>query len=218
MPYHYQLTNLSVTHNAIADWLIANPGKARQADCAEAFNITQSWLSTLLHTDAFQAMILNKQGAVFEGVVIPLREKISGVAHRSVEKMGEILETTNDHRLVREIGKDMLASLGYGANAKGPVHIGDVNNTLTVSPENLAAARERQSQHYRRELESPAESEPPALEAQAAELPYDPEADVGEARDIRSSHVNSTKEVHGDTEAGSEVRSPSPAASELDLW
>ncbi len=218
MPYHYQLTNISVTQNAIADWLIANPGKGQNAECASAFNITQSWLSTLLGTDAFRAMMLIKQGAVFEEVVIPLREKISGVAHRSIEKMGEILDNTNDERLVREIGKDMLNSLGYGANAKGPVHIGDVHNTLTVSPENLAAARERQSKHYRRELESPAESEPLALEAEATELPYDPEADVGEARDIRASHVNRSKEVHRDTEEGGEVRSESPASPELDLW
>lgn len=218
MPYHYQLTNISVTQNAIADWLIANPGKGQNAECAAAFNITQSWLSTLLGTDAFRSMMLIKQGAVFEEVVIPLREKISGVAHRSVEKMGEILDNTNDHRLVREIGKDMLNSLGYGANAKGPVHIGDINNTLTVTPENLAAARERQSQHYRRTLESPAESETPALEAQATELPNDPETELGEARDVRSGHVNSGKEVHRNPEEGGEVRSPSPPTPELDLW
>lgn len=214
MPYRYQLTRLSVTHNAIADWLIANPGKGQLQECATVFEITPSWLSTLIHSDAFRAMLLIKQGEVFEEVVIPLREKISGVAHRSVEKLGEILESTNDHRLVKEIGKDMLNSLGYGANAKAAVHTGDVHNHLTVSPDNLEAARARRSQHYRSELESPAESETPALEAPAPELPDDTEVDLGEARDVRSGHVNSSQTIYRDAQEGSEVRSESAGTSE----
>lgn len=208
-PFKYELLDLSNTHNAIADWLIANPGKGQLGACAAAFGYTRSWLSTLIHQDAFQALLKHKQGAAFEEVVIPLHEKMAGVAHRGVEKLGEIMETTNDHRLVRETTKDMLASLGYGANAKGgPVTINNnTQNNLTVNQPALAEARARQSQHFRSQtLESPSKPQGPAVEAQAAELPASEESEMGEARDLRSLHVDGQAPVHGDAEEGSPVR------------
>lgn len=205
--FKYELTGLSNTHNAIADWLIANPGKGQMGKCAAVFEMSRSWLSTLIHQDAFQAMMKHKQGKAFEIVIIPLHEKMSGVAHAGVEKLGEIIETSNDDRLTREITKDMLTAMGYGGNAKAAVHIdASTHNTLTVNQDALAAARElRSKQHGAKALESPSPSEVPAIEAQTTQLPHHQEPAVGEASELRAGHVNSPPKVYGDEEAGGDV-------------
>jgi hypothetical protein len=147
-----------------------------------------------------------KQGQVFEEVIIPLHEKIAGVAHASVEKMGEIVEQTNDHRLVKEIGKDMLNALGYGANARGPsVQINNTQNNLTVNADELAAARLRQSQHYGRTGENSSESPGAQLEIEAPKLPTSDELEMGEACELRSELVNGPAKVYGSAEEGGEV-------------
>jgi hypothetical protein len=205
-PFKYELTRLSATHEAIADWLIANPGKGQMERCAAHFGYTRAWLSTLIHQDAFQAMLQAKQGVAFEQVVIPLREKIAGVAHRGVEKLGEILEETQDSRLVADITRDSLKQLGYGASTAGPVIDNSVHNTMVVNSDALAAARERRSQHYRRDsLESPSQPQSPESEAQTLGLSHDQGATMGEARDRRADVVNVEAPVYRDEETGGEV-------------
>jgi hypothetical protein len=210
-PANYELTRISVTHNAIADWLIANPGKGQMQKCAAVFEITPAWLSTLVHQDAFKALLKVKQGTAFEEVVIPLRHKMMGVAHRSVERLGEIVETTKDDRLVREIAKDMSQNLGFSPSLKGPtVNIDNsTNNHLTVNQEALAKAREKQSKHYGRHLEN--STEPRALppSEQTEELPNNREFAMVEASDLRAECVNSSEELYGVAEEGGEVRGPS---------
>ena len=204
-PFKYELTKLSNTHNAVADWLIANPGKGQLGRCAAHFGYTRSWLSTLVQQDAFRALMQIKQGKAFEEVVIPLQDKIAGVAHASVEKLGEIIEKTDDERLVREIGKDMLNSLGYGASAKPA---GVVNNTqvnLTVDAGALAEARNRQSKHYGRVLESSSEPDAEAPEAEAPKLSYSEEPGMGQTRELRAEHVNGEKAIYREPTEGGEV-------------
>ena len=206
--FKYELLDLSNTHSAIADWLIANPGKGQLGKCAAVFDYTRSWLSTLIHQDAFQAMLKHKQGVAFQEVIIPLHEKIAGVAHAGIEKLGEILETTQDERLVREITRDSLQNLGYGASTKGPtVQIdASTHNTLNVNSDALAEARQRRSQHYgAKALESPNKPLEPGLKAEAPQLPHNQEPGLGEARDLRSEHVNSPTAVYRDSEDGCEI-------------
>ena len=207
-PFKYELTNLSNTHNAIADWLIANPGKGQMGRCAAVFGITRAWLSTLVNQDAFQAMLKHKQGQAFEAVVIPLHEKIAGVAHAGVEKLGEIIDKTDDERLVREITRDSLQQLGYGASTRGPaVHIDQsTHNTLHVDSEALAAARARRSQHHGGQaLESPSKPPDPGPKIEPAQLPASEESSLGETREVRAEHVYSPTPVYRDEETGGEV-------------
>lgn len=204
MKYTYELKKLSVTHNAIADWLIANPGKAQQGKCAEAFGITQSWLSTLIGQDAFQSLLKVKQDGVFEEVIVPLQDKIAGVANASVEKLGLILDATQDGRLVKDINDSMLKALGYGAaQPAGGITIN--NNSLTINQAALQEARDRQTEHYGRSLESKSEAlESPDASATKG-VPHHKKLEVGEARDLRSEHVNRGAEVEGDSPEGGEV-------------
>lgn len=206
-PFQYELTRLSNTHELIADWLIANPGKGQMGKCAAAFGYTQSWLSTLIRQDAFRAMLQAKQGAVFQEVVIPMHEKLMGVADAGVMRLGEIVESTKDERLVREITRDSLQAMGYGASTKGPsVYVDQsTHNNLNVDSAALADARARRSKHYGVPDESSALPHDPAVEAETPQLPPDSEFAMGEAGELRPSHVNIPAKVYGEPEGGSEV-------------
>ena len=207
MTFKYELQNLSNNHNAIADWLIANPGKGQMGRCAAVFDITPAWLSTLYHQDAFQAMIKHKQGESYKAVIIPLQEKIAGVADAGVTKLGEILATTSDERLIHEITRDSLKALGYGANAKAPVVVDQsTHNTLNVDSAALAEARQRRSQrHHGVTLESSSQPPEPSPESQAALVQIDQEPELGAPSDTRPSHVYSAPPVYGNSEEGGDV-------------
>jgi len=142
---HYQVGRLSITHEAIIDWLVANPGKGQKGRCAEVFGITQAWLSTLIHSDAFQAVLREKQDVEYQLNVVPLKDKITAVAHEAVEKLGESVSLTNDPKLLLDISDKMLHRLGYAPKvgiATGDTINNTQNNTYNVSPDLLAKARE----------------------------------------------------------------------------
>jgi len=204
--FKYELLDLSNTHNAIADWLIANPGKGQLGRAAAHFGYTRAWLSTLIHQDAFQAMLKHKQGKTFEQVIIPLQEKIAGLAHAGVEKLGEIVDKTNDERLIREITRDAVQSLGYGASTAPAINIDNsTHNILNVDSAALAEARKRRSQHHGAAIESSSQPPQPSPENQAALVSLDQETQLGETRDIRSEHVHSSPPVYGNSEGGGKV-------------
>lgn len=212
MNYRYQLKDLSVTHNAIADWLIANPGKGQMGKCAAVFGISPAWLSTITQSDAFQALLKSKQEKTYQEVIIPLQDKIAGVAHAAVEKLGEVVNETNDGRLVKDVADSMLNKLGYGAKAT-PAGEGagapgtTINNTLIVADRAaLAEARALQSQYYGRTLEGPSEANEAEPEEPPLQLPSSEEPSVGSPSELRAEIANSESEVHRDAETGGEVR------------
>jgi len=84
-----QLGRLSITHEAIMDWLISNPGRGQMGRCAIHFGFTRAWLSSMVHSDAFQAKLRDKQDVMFTGTVIPLRDQMNGVAQRAIERLGQ---------------------------------------------------------------------------------------------------------------------------------
>ncbi len=203
--YRYDLTRISVTHEALADWLLANPGKGQLKKAAVHFNYTESYVYTLVNTDSFQAMLKAKAGDCFEETVIPLRAKIMGTAQKGVDRMGEILDTTNDDRLARDITRDMLTATGLMGNTKTAAASADgLQINIQINQGALAQARERRSEYYRsvnegRALPNPESGGPTTTE----ELQARTQLAMGEAREIRAESVNSSEKVHGEEGSGS---------------
>lgn len=144
----YQLQSLSITHEMVIDWLIANPGFGQMERCAKTFGCTRPWLSTLVHSDAFQAKLRDRKEQFFSEAIVPLKDKIVGVADRAVEKLGDAVEETSDPRMLLDVADKMLHKLGYAPKVstqpQGPgAVLNTQNNYYAVSPELLAAAREK---------------------------------------------------------------------------
>ena len=140
-----QLSRLSITHDVIMDWLMLNPGRGQMAQCAEHFGYTRAWLSSMVHSDAFQAKLRDKQDKTFEGTVIPLRDQMNGVAQRAIERLGEKVEVIQDPKVLADVADKMLHRLGYAPKVNATPGGGDttnIQNNYSVSPELLANARE----------------------------------------------------------------------------
>lgn len=144
----------SFSHDAIAQWLVANPG-GKLKDCAEHFGYTQPWLSIIIHSDAFQARYLELLGDADRAVINDIPAKLRGVASRALDGLAEAVDvavadsnSTLMHRgFLLETSDKLLRDLGYGPqkptvqiNNQQPVQ----NNTfIGVDPAMLAAARDR---------------------------------------------------------------------------
>jgi len=204
---HY-ITSSAMRYNEIADWLIMNPHKGNKRECAIRFDISQAWLSTVINTDAFRALMEMKQEALFTEVVVPVKEKLMGLADRGVERLGEVLDETTDERLVHDITKTSLSLLGFGASKATEVNINNnvQTNTVNVNADALADARARRTTHYQ-EKQIEDTSGTPALQDQSLPkgLSHDIESGMGETRDVRTLDVHSATTLHGTEKEGSGV-------------
>lgn len=143
-----EIKAVSHTHAAIMDYMLANP-TVHLGDVAKNFGYTQAWLSQIIHSDAFQAMLKEKQNVAFHHTVLPIREKMTELAHMALDKTLQLLPQEVDVRTAQDIAEGMLDRLGFGAKPIGGT--GGVN--LTVNQQNnmivpntnaaeIAAARE----------------------------------------------------------------------------
>lgn len=121
------IKRLSMRHEAIIDYIVANP-TARMADIAIYFKVSRSWLSIVVNSDAFKQKLAERQDLLFQHTVVPLQEKIAGLAHVGLDKLGDVLENTQDPALIKSTTEGLLDRLGYSAKA--------VNAALNASPSN----------------------------------------------------------------------------------
>ncbi len=141
-----QLSNIRLRHQAIADWLIANPDRT-QGECAQAFGITQAWLSVIVNSDIFREYLQSRLNEVSTPVMYTLREKLMGVAHRAVEKLGACVDNSQDPEYILAAADKALHRLGY-APTRGPEPAvqqvtNQQNNIYVVDRETLDGARRR---------------------------------------------------------------------------
>lgn len=143
-----QIQKVSVKHDAIMDYMIANP-TAPMSAVAEQFKIGAAWLSVIIHSDAFQAQLEVKKDGVFNSTVVPLREKLIGVAHLGLDRLGEALEHTSPHsadgkEFIADTTDSILANLGYSPKSAPTPSAPTQNNTFIMQADKgmLADARD----------------------------------------------------------------------------
>lgn len=133
-----QIQKVSPRHEAILNYLIANP-TVKKAEVAAQFGVSQAWLSTIIHSDAFQAKLRARQEEVFEVAVLSgIEDKLLGVAHQAAERLGELLPLQDNVRDISDTMDKALKSLGYG---RAPVIQQNINNNYGEQQiNNLTAA------------------------------------------------------------------------------
>lgn len=138
-----QIKRLANRHEAIAQWMIANP-MASMEECAQEFELTRAWLSTVIHSELFQEYLQGLREDYQCQFIMPLRDKLNGVAHRAVEKLGAAIDNTNDAKFLLEAADKTLHRLGY-APSRGPETAqaaSVVQNVVMIDGELLASARQ----------------------------------------------------------------------------
>lgn len=107
-----KLVSLSHTHESMLNWLVLNPDRSLR-ECADHFGYTQSWVSSILHSDLFQAALKQKQLDIAVRVAQSIPEKLRRAADIGVEKLAEHLEESEDPEFILDATDKILHRMGY---------------------------------------------------------------------------------------------------------
>lgn len=163
------IKKLNFSHEAIIRWMLENPEKSL-GDCAAHFNYTRSWLSIIVHSDAFQAKLRMLQEEADALVVADIPSQLRGTASIAIEALSAQVElaakdqTPAPRDFLLKSSEMLLKSLGYGAgNTRISVSApnGNVQVNHGVNADALSRARARiTSPRTNEEKEVPAISGP----------------------------------------------------------
>jgi len=133
---------VSVTHEALMDWMIMNPGGSMK-ELAATFGYSQSWLSSIIHSGCFKSRLAEKRGEITAMVAMDLPAKLAAAAGASLDILNKHLETSTDPDFALSVAEMSLKGLGYGAKTGGVViNQGNANiQQVFASPADLAEAR-----------------------------------------------------------------------------
>ena len=149
-------SNHSHRHEAILQWLIANPER-KLGECAQEFQLTQAWLSCIIHSDTFQEQLKKRQDECFSTAVISLRERISGVAAVAMDRLGEKIESTQDANFLLKAADMAMRHLeprkGLGGSGMGGGGVNFQQNNYYAMADPSALSRARERMHRMREIE-----------------------------------------------------------------
>lgn len=153
-----QIKKVSWWHESIFEWMIANP-EAKLRECAEFFKVTQSWLSTIIHSDVFVEKLAERRDLHFAAISQDVASKVSGLAELSLDVLEERIERERDAislGLVKDTAEMALKAAGYiGPKPGTGSRNGDTNIFLpgSIDAQTLADSRELMNQ---RQIESTA--------------------------------------------------------------
>lgn len=112
------IQKLSHKHEEIMNFMLANP-TAKLADVAKHVGMTQPWLSCIIHSEAFQASLAIRQDAIFNGTVLPIKQKMTAIAHQALDQISDRMPMMED-KVVASIADSTLDRLGFGSKAPPP--------------------------------------------------------------------------------------------------
>ena len=125
------IATVNFSHEAVIDWMLSNPYK-NLGVCATAFGYTQSWLSTVIHSDAFRAEYQRRRNQLNEMIANGIQSRMAEVSKKALEHLEEYLGKDTDDldpRLVLDIADRTLHRQGY-APSKSGVTVFQQNNVV----------------------------------------------------------------------------------------
>lgn len=144
-----QIKTVRWWHESIIELMIMHPDwKNRQI--ALELKVSEAWLSTVIHSDAFQVVYKERREAHFARASRTVIEKAEALAHVTIDAMTEKIERlpeTVPLKELRETSELCMKALGYTARSNEPPigRQGDTyntNNIVVASPGALGKARE----------------------------------------------------------------------------
>lgn len=134
---------LSIKHQAIMDYMLQNPAEPGSKVAAH-FNVTQSWLSTIIHSDAFQAELARRREDIEVQIAQDIPTRLRGLTHMALANLEAAYDlgvgvTRNTDFEVIKLG---MEATGLGKSAT-PVAAPTAVINLTIDASVLASAREK---------------------------------------------------------------------------
>lgn len=138
-PWAPGVQSVSIKHEAILNFLLINP-TAKLREVAEYFGVTQPWLSCIIHSDAFQLRLRERQDLHFDVSVRPMLEKVTAAAELALNRIVELIPVETDLAKLNGVADKALSRLGIGNSAPAPGTVVQVNVGIAAD---LAKARAR---------------------------------------------------------------------------
>lgn len=120
------ILKVNYSHKAMADMILTEPAIS-QNELGRRFGYSPSWISTVLATDAFQAMLSERQEQIVDPVLrIKVKDQLEGLMLRSMEILREKLNAPSncvpDQLVLRSLELSSRAA-GYGARSETKVEV-----------------------------------------------------------------------------------------------
>lgn len=147
------LTKVGHKHEAIMQWLLENP-EAKLMDCAAHFQMTQTWLSIVIHSNAFQDAFQKYREDYYSAVVADLPDKLNGLINLAVDKLSEKMETCEDPQWIANTTDKLLGRLGYGTGGGGSKINITTNGDGAVTIQTVDADVLRRAESTRKRLQN----------------------------------------------------------------
>lgn len=120
------------THDALIDQIISNPA-IDQRELARHFGYTESWISTIMASDSFQAAFERRQEEMVDPVLRhSLDTQFKSLVLQSVEILKKKLSAAPSDTLALEVMKNASRALGYGAKIKVEGNINHSHSLVSI--------------------------------------------------------------------------------------
>lgn len=137
------IQKMSHKHVEILNFMLLNP-LLKMGEIAIHFGVTFPWLSTIVHSHAFQDQLSRRQDEVFDSAVLQtVEDKLGAAAQVTLDAYLEKVPTLTSDQLITASDK-ILGRLGYGTRSSGTnVHINGNVQINQVDKSILEEARNR---------------------------------------------------------------------------
>lgn len=145
-----QIQSVRYNHEQMINWLIVNPDRPL-SECAAFFNVTQPWLSTIIHSDMFQAAYRERCKEAGAVAVHTINSRLRGLAAVVLDRLQE--KVSDPHatgEFILETSESVLKNLGYGTQhlTNGNGNGNGTNLHIHVDAQTLQAARTRAAARF----------------------------------------------------------------------
>jgi len=134
------IKEVSHRHEALLNFILANP-MVRMQDVAAAFGYSAAWCSLVIHSDAFQKLLREKQEMFFDVSIMPAMDKVSTAADMALDKIIELIPRETDIGKLNSVADKALNRLGYSSGVEGNGGGTNVQVNVTLA-QDLARARD----------------------------------------------------------------------------
>ena len=109
------IQKVSITHDAIIDFVIANPASTYR-EIASVFGYTPEGIGIIVRSDAFKARLQARKGELVDPLIQQsVEERLSGLAHASLDILQRKLSTSDDPKLALAALDAATKANQYGA-------------------------------------------------------------------------------------------------------
>lgn len=137
---------LSHRHEAIIDWMLCFPNR-NQNECAKDLGYTPTWLSQVIHQDAFRAQLAKRRSEYNAELHEQTVARLYTVAEKAITNIIDELESDEcDPNFALDAKDKALKHLGYGSNRAAHLGVAGQStqvNVFLTDKATLAQARER---------------------------------------------------------------------------